>query len=68
MKKGNLTVDGYILRMRTIVDSILAAGKSLLNEDLILYVHGGLGQEYENVIVNLTFRIDQLSLAELYLV
>uniref|UniRef100_A0A803QIH1 Reverse transcriptase Ty1/copia-type domain-containing protein n=1 Tax=Cannabis sativa TaxID=3483 RepID=A0A803QIH1_CANSA len=36
----------------------------LLDDDLILYILGGLGHEYKALVVNLTFRHDQVSLQE----
>jgi histone deacetylase 1/2 len=64
MKKGNLTIDEYILKMKGYADNLLAAGQSLSDEEFILYILGGLGNEYESVVVNLTSRKDGLNLQE----
>lgn len=56
LKKDSLFVDDYILQMRSISDGLLNAGHIVLDDDLILYVLGGLGAEFEFVVVNLTTR------------
>ncbi|KAK6146323.1 hypothetical protein DH2020_020192 [Rehmannia glutinosa] len=58
MKKDDLTISEYILKMQSIVDDIHAAMKVLDDDDLMLYILHGLGPEYESVVVNLTTRKD----------
>uniref|UniRef100_A0A803P6J6 CCHC-type domain-containing protein n=1 Tax=Cannabis sativa TaxID=3483 RepID=A0A803P6J6_CANSA len=64
-KKGSSTIDEYILKMKGYADSLAAAGQAISDEDLALYVLGGLGQEYESVVVNLTSRSELLTLQEI---
>lgn len=63
-KKGSLTINDYILKMKNISESRSATGQTLPDEELVLYILGGLGPEYESVVVNLTSRFDTLSLQE----
>lgn len=60
-----MSMHDYILKMKAVADSLSATGQMISNEDLILYILGGLSQEYDFVVVNLTSRCDELSLQEL---
>lgn len=53
-KKGDLSIDDFVLKMCGLAEQLHAIGQSISNEDLILYVLGDLGAEYESVVVNLT--------------
>uniref|UniRef100_A0A803NGE1 Retrovirus-related Pol polyprotein from transposon TNT 1-94 n=1 Tax=Cannabis sativa TaxID=3483 RepID=A0A803NGE1_CANSA len=63
-KKGSLSIEDYILKMIQHADGLAAAGQPLNDDDLVLYILGGLRSEYEAVIVNLTSRSESLSLSE----
>lgn len=56
LKKGSSAIDEYILQMRVLADGLPAAGQPLNENELVLYVLGGLGAEYDAVVVNLTTR------------
>ena len=56
MKKGNSSIEDYILKKKSLVLSLMAAGQQITDDKLILYILGGLGSEFETVIVNLTSR------------
>lgn len=58
-KKGDLSVDDYVLKMRG-----SAAGKLISDDDLITHILAGFGVEFEAVVVNLTHRSDSLNLQE----
>ena len=64
LKKGSLTIYDYFLKMRDIADTIASTGQSISDDELLLYVLGGLGSEYDPVVVNLTSRQDLVSLQE----
>ncbi|KAL5751167.1 hypothetical protein ACOSP7_025770 [Xanthoceras sorbifolium] len=53
-KKGSLTITEYVLKLRTMADSLAAAGQPMSERDLLLNVLQGLGSEYDAVIVNIT--------------
>lgn len=64
MKKGSPSIDEYILKMRGLTDSLLAASQPISDEELILYILGRLGSDYEAVVMSLTSRQDSISLQE----
>uniref|UniRef100_A0A803PPU3 Retrotransposon Copia-like N-terminal domain-containing protein n=1 Tax=Cannabis sativa TaxID=3483 RepID=A0A803PPU3_CANSA len=53
-KKGSTTIEEYILKMRCLGDASMAAGQQITDDELILYILGGLGNEYDLAIVTLT--------------
>ncbi|KAK6130602.1 hypothetical protein DH2020_035648 [Rehmannia glutinosa] len=63
-KKGDLSIEEYVLKMNSIASDIQSAGQSVPDDDLVLHILSGLGPEFESVIVNLTSQIDKLSLSE----
>ena len=63
-KKGSMSIEEYMLKMKNVAEGLLPVGQTITDEELILYILGGLGQEYESVIVNLTSRQDKLLLQE----
>lgn len=64
-KKGNLSIHEYLLKMKRFADTLLEAGDPVSDENLCLYILGGLGSEYESVMVALTNRSEQLTLQDL---
>ncbi|POO03852.1 Zinc finger, CCHC-type [Trema orientale] len=50
--------------MKNLSDSLSAAGQVLPDEEFILYILGGLGPEYDSVVVNLTSHSNSFSLQE----
>ena len=49
-------MDECILKIKGLVDSLLVVGHVIIDADLILYILGGLGNDYEVVVINLTSR------------
>lgn len=43
MKKGNLSINEFILKMRTTADDLSSTGSLIGDDDLILYILGSLG-------------------------
>uniref|UniRef100_A0A803QF44 Retrovirus-related Pol polyprotein from transposon TNT 1-94 n=1 Tax=Cannabis sativa TaxID=3483 RepID=A0A803QF44_CANSA len=64
LKKGSLSIHDYILKMKNITYGLFAAGQLLSDDDLILYILGGLDHEYEAMVFNLTSKHDQFTLQE----
>ncbi|XP_062093900.1 uncharacterized protein LOC133799928 [Humulus lupulus] len=62
-RKGSTHVDEYILKMHCLGDSLIADGQQISEDELILYILGGLDSEYEAVIINLT-SCDSITLSE----
>ena len=59
-----MSIQDYILRMRGIADSLNSSGLVLSDDELLLYILGGLSSEYNSVVVNLTSRHESVSLQE----
>lgn len=53
-KKGAMNIEEYFLKIKTIGGELVATGQSISDEDLLLYILGWLGPDYESVVVNLT--------------
>uniref|UniRef100_A0A803NKH8 GAG-pre-integrase domain-containing protein n=1 Tax=Cannabis sativa TaxID=3483 RepID=A0A803NKH8_CANSA len=66
-KKGSLSIEEYILKMKQHADQLATIGQPIHDEDLVLYILGGLGTEYEAVVINLTSRTEPLTLQEVQL-
>ncbi|KAL5861880.1 hypothetical protein ACOSQ4_003176 [Xanthoceras sorbifolium] len=50
LKKGAMSMTDFVVKMKGIVDSLMAAGQTITELDLVSYVLGGLGQEFDPVI------------------
>ena len=50
--------------MKNLADNHNQLGQTISDDELILYILGGVGPEYESVVVNLTSRQDDLNLQE----
>ena len=62
-KKGSLSIEDYFLKMKTIAQDLVSAGQSISDDELVLYILGGLGSEFDSVVVNLTSK-DYVTLPE----
>lgn len=58
-----MSIDEYVLKMHNIADSLMSVGYLINNDELILYILGGLGNEYESMVVKLT-SIESFTLQE----
>ena len=54
-------LDEYILKMKTIVDNLIAISESVKEKDQILHILRGLGLNYISIVASLTTREDDLS-------
>ena len=51
--------------MKNVADLLyVSTTRTITNDELLLYIHGGLGNEYESVVVHLTSRQGTVSLEE----
>ncbi|XP_062119087.1 uncharacterized protein LOC133832809 [Humulus lupulus] len=64
LKKGNLSIHDYILKMTNLAQKKFAARQLITDEKLILYILGGLGHDYDSVVINLTSCHDVVTLQE----
>ncbi|PON73207.1 hypothetical protein PanWU01x14_060480 [Parasponia andersonii] len=59
-----MSINDYILKMKSISENLSTAGQYILDKELILYILGGLSQDYDFVVVNLTSHCANLTLQE----
>ena len=52
--------------MKTNANALITAGQQISDDELILYILGGLGPEFDSVVVNVTSR-DSITLEEVQL-
>ncbi|KAL5823482.1 hypothetical protein ACOSQ3_021457 [Xanthoceras sorbifolium] len=64
LKKGALSINDYVLKMKGFSEALGAAGQSMSNDDLISSILGGLGPEYDSVVVAITTKQGYISLQE----
>ena len=55
-KKGTMSIEDYVLEMKSFAHELMSAGQLIPDDELVIYILGGLGPEYESVTVNLTFK------------
>ena len=55
-KKGATSIEEFILKMKTNAHALIVAGQQISDDELILYILGGLGPEFDSAEVNVTSR------------
>ena len=53
-KKGGKSIKDDILNMKSLANSLMPAGQKISDDELTLYILGGLGPKFEVVVVHLT--------------
>ncbi|BAF18023.1 Os05g0527300 [Oryza sativa Japonica Group] len=64
-KKGTLSINEYVSKMKALADEMTAAGKIVDDDDLISYIIAGLDDTYEPVISTIVGK-DTMTLGEAY--
>ncbi|KAL5850415.1 hypothetical protein ACOSQ3_008470 [Xanthoceras sorbifolium] len=64
LKKGALSITEFVVKMKGIVDSLTAASQIISEIDLVAYILGGLGQEFDPVIATITAKKEEITLQE----
>lgn len=54
----------YLSKMKSYMDVLATCGHPVTEEYQILYLLGGVGLEYDSVVVHVTSRVDALSFSE----
>ena len=62
-KKGATSIEEFILKMKTNANALITTSHQIFYDELILYILGGLGLEFDSVVVNVTSR-DSITLQE----
>lgn len=66
LKKEGLTITEYMMKMKSLIDSLATVGCKVIEEDQIIYYLGGLDQDFDTVYINVTSRISQVSVKDLH--
>nr|XP_016474014.1 PREDICTED: uncharacterized protein LOC107795821 [Nicotiana tabacum] len=56
----------YLQKMKTLADNLVVVVQPVIDDDLVLHILGGLGPEYDTLVVSVTSRFDGITLADLY--
>ena len=65
LKKGDMSIEEYFVKMKNVADlRNVSTTQTITDDELLLYILGGLGTEYESVIIHLTSRQGAVSLEE----
>ncbi|GAB2267038.1 hypothetical protein Dimus_037931 [Dionaea muscipula] len=66
LKKGCISVSEYFDQAKELADQLSATGHPVPNHDLMLYLLGGLGTEFEPFVMSVTSRTDPLDLEDFH--
>jgi hypothetical protein len=64
IKKGDMTINMYVAKMKALADEMTSAGKRLDDEDIVSYILAGL--DLDPVISVVSARVEPISVTELY--
>lgn len=64
-KKGSQSMVDYLQKMKTIADNLAVASQPLNEDDLILHILGGLGSDYDALVISVTSRTEPITLTDL---
>ena len=60
IKKESLSLNDYILKIKTIGHTLAAIGEPLNDKEILLAILNGLDQEYEIVVSLITYQMDDI--------
>lgn len=63
--KGGQSCNDYFEQMRSFADQLSAAGEPISDSELVRYILGGLGSDYNSFVVAINTRSNPISLTEL---
>jgi len=66
VKKGNNSITEYFQTIKTLCDTLTAAGQPLNDFESVSFLLKGLGSEFDPFVTSTTTRVDPLSFDELY--
>lgn len=64
IRKGTMGMREYLNKIKGCCDVLNASGHFVSNEDQILYILSGLGQEYNPVVVSVSSKVDPISVGD----
>lgn len=62
IKKDSLSVNDYILKIKTIGHALTTIGEPLGDKDLLLAILNGLDHDYETIISLITYQMDEINI------
>ncbi|GAV77105.1 UBN2_3 domain-containing protein, partial [Cephalotus follicularis] len=65
LKKGDDAMTTYLLKAKSIADELTLASKPISDDDMVLYVLGGLSSEYAAFVTSVTTRDSPISVVDL---
>jgi hypothetical protein len=65
-KKGDMTTNRYVAKMKALTDEMAFVRKRLDDEDLVSYILAGLDLDFDSVISAISTRVEPVSVVELY--
>ncbi|GAV81757.1 UBN2_3 domain-containing protein, partial [Cephalotus follicularis] len=66
LKKGADSMASYLLKAKSISDELSLASKPVSDDDMVLYILGGLSSEYASLVTSITTRVAPISVADLH--
>lgn len=66
IKKGSQCMREYLNKVKSCCDVLASAGQRISEDDQILHILSGLGNEYDHVMVSITSRAEPCSLKEVH--
>ncbi|KAL5848350.1 hypothetical protein ACOSQ4_006363 [Xanthoceras sorbifolium] len=64
LKKGALKISDYIVKIKVVIDALMAAGQVITEQDLVAYILGGLGLEFDHVVCNIASKKSKITLQD----
>ncbi|KMZ63803.1 hypothetical protein ZOSMA_399G00020 [Zostera marina] len=65
-KTSDLSITNYIVQVKSLVDSLIASGTPVSEDDLIDHIIDGLGDEFNNFLYNLHFQRDSMTFQKVF--
>ncbi|GAV67264.1 UBN2 domain-containing protein, partial [Cephalotus follicularis] len=65
-KKGSDSMAAYLLKEKSISDELALTSWPVSNEDMVLYILGGLSSEYSTLVTSVTTRGLSISVVDLH--
>jgi hypothetical protein len=66
LRKGNASISEYFQRVKSLCDTLAAAGQPLSDDESISYILAGLGSDFDPFVTSVTTRLDPMTIEELY--
>ena len=61
LKKGSLSVNDYVVKMKGIADALTSSSQVVTEYDLVSCILEGFGQEFDPVVVTITAKKEDIT-------